>query len=328
MTNGKMRVALWLGAAMLCTVSVVLLSCWGGATGWVSPWDSAADETSQALFWKIRLPRNAVGFLTGAALSLCGAVFQALFRNPLATPYTLGVASGAAFGAAFSIHLGLGVGALMGLGVRAAAAVGALASMALVYGIASRKRGMDASRMLLAGVAVSFTFLGLLLFVQYLADFSGSFRIVRWMMGSLDVVGARAPLELGTVIFAGSAVVLINGRALDLLTIGETEAMTRGLNVRRTEAILFVTASIMVGHTVSISGPIGFVGMMVPHICRRIVGPRHSALLPASFLAGGLFLVLADTLARTLISPAEIPVGVLTSLLGGPFFLALLLRGK
>jgi iron complex transport system permease protein len=229
---------------------------------------------------------------------------------------------------ALYIQLGIAVGALFGLGIRAAAAAGALLSMLLVYGIAARKRGLDGSRMLLAGVAVSFTFSGLLLFIQYLADFSGSFRIVRWLMGNLDVVGTRAPLELGAVTLLGMAVVLLHARALDLLTVGETEALTRGLNVRRTETVLFLTVSIVVGQTVSITGPIGFVGMMVPHICRRIVGPRHAVLLPTVFFLGGFFLVLADTAARSLISPAEIPVGVLTSLLGGPFFLVLLLRGR
>ncbi len=316
----------WLLAAMLCVVVVGLLSTLGGNSGFIIPFLSDITDTSHKVFWQIRLPRNTAAFLAGAGLSISGAVFQALFRNSLATPYTLGVASGAAFGAALYIQTGLMSFAFFGMGIRAAAIAGALVSMILVYGIARRKQTLEPAKMLLAGVAVSFTFSGLMLFVHYLSDFAGSFRIVRWMMGSLDVVGFDPVIELAVVLAICTGVMLFHARALDLFCVGETQAMSRGLNVTRVRVVLFAVTSILVGQIVSITGPVGFVGMMVPHVCRRIISPKHRILLPSSFLAGGVFLSLADTFARTVIAPSEIPVGVITSLVGGPFFLALLIK--
>jgi iron complex transport system permease protein len=179
--------------------------------------------------------------------------------------------------------------------------------------------------MLLAGVAVSFFFSSLILFLQYLSDFAQSFRILRWLMGGLEILGFDSVLSLFPIVLIGVAILSLLRHELDLLTTGDDLATSRGVAVKKVRALLFVITSLMVGGVVAVCGPIGFVGMMAPHICRLLTGWNHSHLLPATFLFGGAFLTLCDTLARTLIAPVEIPVGIITALLGGPFFIWLLL---
>ena len=289
--------------------------------------DPAGSGIEGEIFWKIRIPRVLAAWLAGAGLAAAGMAFQALFRNSLATPFTLGVASGAALGAALSIRFGI---ALSVAGISSTplwAFAGASVSILLVYGITAR-RGMNTATMLLAGVAVSFFFSSLNLFTQYISDFTHTFRIIRWLMGGVQVVGYRSVLEMLPLVLGGLLITLLLTRELDILTTGEEMAAGRGVDVVRTRNLLFFSASLMVGGVVAVCGPIGFVGLMVPHICRLLVGPGHRFLAPASILAGGSFLTLCDTFARTVIAPAEIPVGVITALLGGPFFLALLLKDK
>jgi len=279
------------------------------------------------IFWKIRIPRVLVAFLSGMALAVSGMTFQALFRNPLATPFTLGVSSGAAFGAAAYVRLGL-VFTFLGISGQSVGAFGgALAAILIVYGLTQARRGFSTATMLLAGVAVSFFFTSLILFIQYMSDFTHSFRIVRWLMGGLEVVGYRPVLTLAPFVLVGSAVVLALFRELNLMLMGEDIAASRGVSVKTLKNTLFFATSLMVGGVVAIAGPIGFVGMMSPHICRLIIGHDHRWLGPATILFGGMFLTVCDTLSRTLIAPAEIPVGVITALLGGPFFLWLLIGG-
>ncbi|MDF1535415.1 MAG: iron ABC transporter permease [bacterium] len=284
------------------------------------------------IFCKIRLPRVLAAWLTGAGLAVAGMAFQALFRNPLATPFTLGVASGAALGAAMTIRFGVSV-ALLGIsGISMAALSGAALSVLLVYGISralTRSGAMlTTATLLLAGVAVNFFFSSLNLFIQYLSDFTHTFRIIRWLMGGLEVAGFRSVFQMVPFVAAGIALVLISSRELDLLTTGEEIAASRGVSVVGVQRRLFFATSLLVGGVVAVCGPIGFVGIMVPHICRLMVGPGHRALIPATVLFGGIFLTVCDTFARTVIAPAEIPVGVITALLGGPFFLLLLIRGS
>ena len=277
------------------------------------------------IFWKIRVPRTIVAFLAGSALACCGIVFQAMFRNPLATPFTLGVSSGASLGAAIYVWLGFSFGFLGMSGISLFAFVGALTAILIVWGITQLRGSFSTTTMLLAGVAVSFFFSSLILFLQYLSDFAQSFRILRWLMGGLEVLGYDSVFGLFPVVLSGVLVLTILRHELDLLTTGEDLATSRGVDVRKVRAILFLVTSIMVGGVVSVCGPIGFVGMMAPHICRLLTGWNHRYLLPASFLFGGTFLTLCDTFARTFIAPVEIPVGIITALLGGPFFIWLLL---
>ena len=277
------------------------------------------------IFWMIRIPRVCVSFLAGAALAVSGMVFQAMFRNPLATPFTLGVASGASLGAAIYIRLGLLFSVLGISGMSISAFTGAILSILLVYGLTRVRRGFSTTTMLLAGVAISFFFSSVILFTQYMSNFTHSFRILRWLMGGLEVVGFESVLNMAPFVISGSAIILYLTHELNLMMTGEEIATSRGVNVEKTKRILFFATSLMVGGVVAISGPIGFVGMMVPHICRLLIGADHRYLTPVTLLFGGVFLTLCDMLARMLIAPAEIPVGIITALLGGPFFVWLLL---
>jgi iron complex transport system permease protein len=268
-----------------------------------------------------------VGFIAGAALALSGMAFQAVFRNPLATPFTLGVSSGAAFGAALFLMTGIMAGMKWLPGQSISAFIFASLSIGLVYGLTRIRRGFSTAAMLIAGVAINFFFSSLILFMQYISDFTQSFRIVRWLMGGVETVGYTSVRALLPFFILGAATIFANMRELDLLSLGDDIAAGRGVNVKRTRRSIFMAASILVGGVVSICGPIAFVGMMAPHICRLIIGEGHTRLAPATLLFGGSFLVICDTIARTVIAPAEIPVGVITALLGGPFFLWLLLGG-
>ncbi|HVT16023.1 MAG TPA: iron ABC transporter permease [Thermoanaerobaculia bacterium] len=281
------------------------------------------EPAAAAILWQLRLPRVLLSLLAGAGLAVSGLGFQTLFRNPLAEPYTLGVASGAALGAVLALrfeataHLGLPL-------VAAASFAGALGSTALVVGLALRREGAATSTLLLAGVAVSLSCSAIILFVQYLADSTQTFRMVRWMMGGLAVVGYGEVLWALPWVLGGGIVLLALRWDLNLLLTGEELAAGRGLDLASLRLKVLLAISLMIGALVAVAGPIGFIGLMVPHILRRWVGHDHLYLVPACLLGGGAFLTLCDLAARTLMAPAELPVGVLTALLGGPFFLWLL----
>ncbi len=289
--------------------------------------------TEATILWQLRLPRVLLALLAGGALAVAGVAFQTLFRNPLAEPFTLGVAGGAALGAVLALHLGhLWAPAASGtVGdaafplIAAASFAGALAATGLVVGLALRRGGLDSGTLLLAGVAVSFSASAVILFVQYLSDSTQTYRMVRWMMGGLSVSGYRDVLWVAPWVLGGTGVVLALRWDLNLLLTGEELAASRGVDLTRLRLLVLGSASLMVGALVAVTGPIGFVGLIVPHMLRRTTGADHLALVPACFLAGGAFLALCDVAARTVMAPAELPVGVLTALLGGPFFLWLLL---
>jgi len=280
------------------------------------------------IFWRIRVPRVLAAWIAGAGLAAAGMAFQALFRNPLATPFTLGVASGAALGAAVAIRTGLSIAFLGISGVSLAALAGAILSVLLVYGLSRIRAPLTTTTLLLAGVAVNFFFSSLNLFAQYLSDFTHTFRIIRWLMGGLEVTDFDSVFQMVPFVAAGLVLIALKWRELDLLSAGEELAASRGVSVTRVQNTLFFGSSLVVGGVVAVCGPIGFVGIMAPHICRLLVGPVHSRLIPATVLFGGSFLAVCDTVARTIIAPAEIPVGVITALLGGPFFLWLLIWGE
>lgn len=280
------------------------------------------------LFWQLRFPRVLIAMLAGAGLAVSGMAYQALFRNPMATPFTLGVSSGASLGAALYVSAGLSFSLLGVSGISLAAFAGSILSILFVYGFTRVSRGFSTTTMLLAGIAASFFFSSVILFLQYVSDFTQSFLILRWLMGGLGVVGYRSVLDVLPFVLSGGAITVALTHELNLLVSGEEIAVSRGVNAVRVRKLIFFATSLMVGGIVAITGPIGFVGMMVPHICRLILGPDHRQLIPATLLLGGAFLAICDTLARTLIAPAEIPVGVITGLLGGPFFVWLLLRHR
>jgi iron complex transport system permease protein len=281
------------------------------------------DPSVALIFWQIRLPRILLALLGGGALAVSGLGFQTLFRNPLAEPYTLGVSSGAALGAVLALRFD--GGQLLGLSlVGLASFAGALGATALIVGLALRRQGVETSTLLLAGVAVSLSCSAIILFLQYLADSTQTFRMVRWMMGGLSVVGYREVLWLLPWVLGGSAALFALRWELNLLLTGEELAASRGVDLARLRRRVLLATSLMIGALVAVAGPIGFVGLIVPHVLRRFVGHDHLFLVPACILGGGAFLTLCDAVGRTVMSPAELPVGVLTALLGGPFFLWLL----
>ena len=328
----RQRLPLVLAVSSLATLATIVWAPTVGSTpiSLARVFDPAIDWASNVdaqIFFVARLPRVLAGALVGAALAAAGVVLQALLRNPLATPFTLGVSSGAALGAmlATTFHL---EATLLGISaVPLASFTGAMLATAIVYGLAaSQRRGLSTNVLLLAGVTLNAFFSALILFVQYVADMTDALRAVRWLMGDLDV-GTLAPLAgaLPLLLLAAAGMAVLP-RALNLLTMGDEVAASRGVDVHRAQRLAFLSASLATGAAVSLGGPVGFIGIIVPHLVRLIVGADHRLVLPASTLLGAAFLVLCDVVARTLLAPVEVPVGIITAVIGGPFFLWLLVR--
>jgi iron complex transport system permease protein len=328
------RLALTAGGFGLLAITVILTAPLVGSThiSLRRAFDRTipfADNVDAQIFFIARLPRTLAGALVGSMLASAGVVFQGLLRNPLATPFTLGVSAGAALGAMLAITFSWSF-AWAGVSAAAAASfLGSLTAVAIVYALArARHRGLSTNVLLLAGVTMNAFFSALILLVQYFADFSQTYRILRWLMGDLDVSSYQpivTALPLVVLSFGSFAWL---ARPLNLLSLGDESAETRGLNVTAAQRTAFVSASLATGAAVSVGGPVGFIGIVVPHLVRLIVGPDHRLVLPASALFGAAFLVGCDVLARTVISPIELPVGVITALIGGPFFLWLLVRKR
>ncbi len=274
----------------------------------------------------LRLPRVLLAFVVGAALSLSGAAFQGLLRNPLADPYVVGISSGAALGASFAIVMGLKA-TFAGLGVPVIAFCFALATMLGVYSLAHLARGSFSESFLLVGVVTGTTLWAL---VMLLLSLSGRYlqEVIFWLMGTLSTADFQLLGMATGVTLIGGAGLLYLARDLNSLAFGEESAALMGSDVVRVRTWVILFASFLVGGAVSAAGIIGFVGLIVPHSARRLIGPDHRVLLPFSALLGGAFLAAADLLARTLIPPNELPVGVITSLLGGPLFCYLLVRAR
>jgi iron complex transport system permease protein len=286
-----------------------------------------ADNADAQIFFIARLPRVLAGALVGAALAAAGVVFQALLRNPLATPDTLGVSSGAALGAmlAITLHINLTVFGISS--IPAASFAGSIGALGIVYALASaRRRGLSTIVLLLAGVTMTAFFQALILFTQYLADFADTFRTVRWLMGTLDVGSYTPILAALPIVLAAFAMLATLPRSLDLISLGADAAAARGVDVVAAERLALASASLATGAAVSLAGPVGFIGLVVPHLVRLIVGSDHRLVLPASALFGASFLLVCDAVARTVWPSGELPVGIVTALIGGPFFLWLLVR--
>jgi iron complex transport system permease protein len=287
------------------------------------------ENVDAQIFFVARLPRTLAGALVGSMLASAGVVFQGLLRNPLATPFTLGVSAGAALGAMLAITFGWSF-AWAGIPAAPAASfIGSLAAVAIVYALArARHSGMSTNVLLLAGVTMNAFFSALILFVQYFADFAQTYRILRWLMGDLDISSYEPLLTALPLVLVSFGVFAWLARPLNLLSLGPESAGTHGLNVRRAQRAAFVSASLATGAAVSVGGPVGFIGIIVPHLVRLLVGSDHRIVLPASALFGAAFLIACDVVARTAMSPLELPVGVITALIGGPFFLWLLVRKR
>lgn len=284
-------------------------------------------DSHQAIIWSIRLPRVLLGVLVGASLSIAGAAFQGMFKNPMADPFVIGISSGAALGAAIAIILRLSIPFIGISAISIFAFIGALVAVFTVYNISRIKNTVPVTTLLLAGIAIGqfLTAIMSFLMVIYSNDMA---KIIYWTMGSLAGKGWEPLLRITLPVTI--SIVLINffARDLNIMLTGEESAKSLGINVEKTKMYILILGTFMVSMVVSVSGIIGFVGLIIPHIVRIIIGPDHRILLPASALSGGIFMIFADTIARTMISPVEIPVGIITALFGGPFFLYLLKKTK
>jgi iron complex transport system permease protein len=280
---------------------------------------------SQAqIVWQIRAPRVLLGALVGAGLALVGGALQAVTRNPLADPHLLGVSSGAVLGAVLVV---LFLGPFAGpLSLPLAAFLGALGCMLLVLGVASRRGRLDSERLLLAGVAVSFVVMALANLLLFTGDPHAASSVMFWMLGGLGLAQWSLLWLPAVCVLAGFILLMSLARALNALMSGEQTAVSLGYDTRRVRAQVFVGTALLTGVLVSLSGAIGFVGLMLPHMARRLVGAEHRRLLPACGLLGALFMVWVDMGARTLIAPQDLPVGIATAAIGGLFFIVLLRR--
>ncbi|MFB3066602.1 MAG: FecCD family ABC transporter permease [Planctomycetota bacterium] len=321
MSSPRSRRLLW-GSALFFVLAAV-------AGPFVGQSLDLSDAQDRFILFELRVPRVLMGLVCGAGLAAAGVVLQAILRNPLATPYTLGVSSGAAFGIVACIAFGIESFLPPQLGRPLIGMAGGLLVIGLTYRIARVRGHLPAHTLLLAGVTLTYVFSALILAIQYTSSPHDAHRILRWLVGSLETAGGDflPPLLVG-LLTGGALLVLIPlGRAFNAMAGGEEAALAVGVDVPRTVRRAYVTASLMVGGIVAFTGPIGFVGLLVPHALRLLGAVDNRILLPASALAGGGFLALCDGLASR-VFPQSLPVGVITHLLGGPFFLFLLLREK
>lgn len=320
-------------AAVSPMIGAESINPWTTLRDWLRSPPGQAYSADVYILFELRLPRIAMAFLTGAVLAISGGVFQAILRNPLADPYTLGVASGGSFGATLAFFLpSLWPWLDFSLGpfshVQVFAFAGATAAVGLIYALARSKGRVSALELLLAGVTLAMIFSALIMAVRYFMSPDLIVGIERWTMGMVDVNGWRDVVAALPFLIVGSLVLMGLAPGLDQISFGEAMAQGRGVNVARLQLLGFLFGSLAVGAVVAVAGPIGFVGLITPHTVRRLIGPDHRLLLPCSFLAGGAFLVACDTVARSVIAPTELPVGVITALLGGPFFMYLLMRRR
>ncbi|WP_308164269.1 putative F420-0 ABC transporter permease subunit [Agromyces sp. ISL-38] len=330
-----MRTGAWaVGLAVLLAASVVTavaigpaglspVDVWSSVLAHLGIGEPTLSPLRDGIVWQLRMPRVLTAAAVGAGLALCGAVMQALTRNPLADPYLLGLSSGASVGAVIVIVLGAG------LLLPFAAFAGALVALVATLALANAAGSLSPTRTVLAGLAVSAVFSAITSLVIFWSATGDSYReILNWLLGSL------AGTDWTSVAIAGGAVIVIgvplltSASTLDAFAFGDTAAAALGVHVGRTRALLLTGTALLTGALVAVSGSIGFVGLVLPHAVRLIVGSRHRALLPLSALAGAIFLVWADTGARTLFDPRELPVGILTALIGGPVFATIMLRNR
>jgi len=274
-----------------------------------------------------RIPRVLLGFLVGGSLALVGSVFQVILRNPLATPYTLGITGGGSVGAVLAItvpQLAVHWGPFSSTQLLALA--GAMITTALIYIMARRATGISMNTLLLAGVTIGILCSALILLIRYLTSPHLLVSMDRWMMGGLDILGYRTLASLAPLLLPGIAILFAQTNSLNHLALGKEMAMGHGIDVGSVQTWSFAAGSLTTAAAVSAAGPIAFVGLLVPHAVRMISGYDHRIILPAAFMSGGAFLTICDTVARTAVAPTEMPVGIITALIGAPFFIYLLLK--
>lgn len=285
------------------------------------------EPSHHTIILNIRLPRIILAALVGMGLSVVGAGFQGMFRNPMADPYVIGISSGAALGAAIGIVITAGITFWEISLVNICAFAGAILTTFMVYRIARVGSRLPATSLLLAGVAVGFLMSSMVTIIMVFFRKQMEY-IVFWLMGSFTAASWKQVIILAPIVLLGSGAITLFSRDLNAMAAGEDAARSLGINVETVKKILFVISSVVVASCVSVSGVIGFVGLIIPHVIRLILGPDHRVVLPFSAVGGAMFLVLADTGARIIVPPAELPVGAITSLFGAPFFIYLLMKNK
>jgi len=322
-------------SAVLLAVAAASLLCGPAETGLLSEirealgngrWPTfAITPEEQTILFSLRLPRILFAGLVGASLSTAGVLFQALLRNPLADPYILGISGGSALGAIIGITAGLGS---IPMGIPLPAFLGAAITVLLVLAAGGSGKGFSSGNMLLAGVIINAFFSALIMLALSLSSHADLQKITFWLMGNLSLAGPDEILLTGLVLIAGFSLAYLYARSLNLMSLGEETALHLGVAVGQTRIVLLLSGSLLTAVAVAFSGTVGFVGLIIPHMMRMLLGADHRLLLPASLLFGASFLILADTLARTVIPDMELPVGVVTALCGSPYFLYLLRQGR
>ncbi len=322
---------------LICLAIAIVVAVFSMITGVVMRRDGrhlellgagAFDPASQDhVVLMLRMPRVLAALLVGGALAGAGCALQALLRNPLAEPFTLGISSGSSLFAVIGIRIGID-SALGDVGIGIASLSGAVVTLLVVWQLARIGSQLPAATLVLAGVTVSMWCSATSLLIQYTSDFSDVSHMLRWMMGSLDSMRMSSVVYALVPILVGIVVLIAYGRELDALAAGPEAAASVGVAVARTQIVVFAVASLLVGAAIALAGPIGFIGLIVPHALRAVLGPSHRLLVPASVLGGAVLLALCDALARMAIAPAELPTGAVTAVLGGPFFVLILLGQK
>ncbi len=334
LTAGRLAAMVVVFVAVLLIVAVVSIR-FGHAridvaealAAWRDPSLRSGSIAYQIVFVQ-RLPRILLGILVGFGLGVAGAAFQAILRNPLADPYTLGVATGSAVGAVTAISFPLAVGGVLGVlwNAQVASLLGAGSMALLIYRLGLRRREFRVEALLLGGVTVALVGSAMILLIRSLADPFELLALDRWLMGGLVTIGLRDVAAILPLLLPGLAVIFQLAGALNQLALGEELAFGRGVDAQQVQKYAFFAASLVTAAVVSVAGPIGFVGLIVPHAVRRLIGPDHRLLLPCAGLAASTFLVVCDTVARTALGTTELPVGVVTAVIGGPVFVVMLYR--
>lgn len=288
-------------------------------------WQHKTDDSLGLIIWELRIPRLIMAMLTGMTLACVGGSFQGILRNPLADPYILGVSAGAALGACSALALQYITGLYLVPILPVFALFGAFVSISLVYLLSRKKSHLPMSDLLLAGVAVNFFFSAIITLLLTISR-PGTLSMLFWLMGDLSTASWQKVFLIFLPVFLGTLLIILSSLELNAMALGEEEALHLGVQTEKLRLKIFFIGSVMIAIVVSFTGLIGFVGLVIPHIARLLVGPDHRIMLPVSALVGSVFLIICDTIARSIIAPTEIPIGVITALVGAPIFIHLLKR--
>lgn len=316
----------------LLSISSLIIAPWFGleSVSWHDIF--LKDSVQSTIFWEIRLPRVLMAWCVGAVLAICGMCLQAILQNPLAEPFTLGIASSSALGASLYIHLGLNFAIADFAGLSIMAFIFAISSSLFIFTLSQRRaikhNSQQNTQLLLMGLMLSFFCSAIIMLLQSIGEINNGYRLMRWMMGAIELTSFSTLAYVLPFWIIGIALIVLLTPRLNLLALGENLAKMRGLNTRLTTLSIYLICSLLLSLLIAFCGPIGFIGLIVPHAVRQLLGQDHRFIWQAILALGGGLLVIADTFARTVISPAELPVGVMTSMIGAPIFFALLLKNK